>query len=187
LRRHGEQAALRVHAANLIVAAMSTLISRGSGLAPGILAGSPAGLEEVQSDRYETQLHFLALGSVALSGLIAWLAAPLTGDSLWLRTLLLLIFAAGVQTLFFELIPLHYFHGRGVFDFNRGLWGILFILVSALFMQTMLNPDGEFVKAFESPNMVLLSVVVVLFCVFSAAVWLYFNRPGKRAQPHAAD
>jgi hypothetical protein len=51
----------------------------------------------------------------------------------------------------------------------------------------MLNPDGESVKAFESPNMLLLSVVVGLFCVLSATVWLYFNRLGKRAQAHAAD
>jgi hypothetical protein len=187
LRRHGEQAVVRVHPANLVVAAVSTLISRGSGLAPGILAGSPAGLEEVKGGRYETQLHFLALGSVAGFALAGWLAAPLAGDNLWLRTLLLLMFAAGVQTLFFELIPLRYFHGRGIFDFNRGVWAILFILVSALFMQTMLNPDGDFVKAFDSPNIVILSIVVLIFCVFSAAVWLYFNRPGKRSEVHITE
>jgi Lamin Tail Domain len=187
LRSHGEQAALRVHPANLIVVAASTLISRGVGLTPGILAGSPAGLEEVKSGRYETQLHFLALGSVAVFALAGWLAAPFAGDNLWLRTLLLVMFAVGVQTLFFELIPLRYFHGRGIFDFNRGVWAILFILVSALFMQTMLNPDGDFVKAFDSPNIVILSIVVLIFCVFSAAVWLYFNRPGKRSEVHITE
>jgi hypothetical protein len=182
LRSHGERAEVRVHPANLLVAAASTLISRGSGLAPGILAGSPAGLEEVEGSRYETQLHFLALGSVALFALAGWFAAPFAGANLWLRTLLLLMFGTGVQTLFFELIPLRYFHGRGIFEFNRGVWAILFILVSALFFQTMLNPDGDFVRAFDSPNIVILSIVVLIFCVFSASVWFYFNRPGRRGE-----
>ena len=180
LRSHGEQAVVRVHAANLLVAAFSTLISRGTGLVPGILAGSPAGLEEAHSERFETRLHFLGLGSMGASALAAWLAAPYAGDNPWLRTLLLLVFGIGVQTLFFELIPLRYFHGRGIFDYNRGVWAILFILVSALFMQTMLNPDGDFVRAFDSPNIVILAIVVLIFCVFSAVVWLYFNRPGRR-------
>ena len=52
--------------------------------------------------------------------------------------------------------------------------GALFIAV------TMLNPDGDFVKAFDSPNMALLAIVVAMFCVFSVAVWFYFNGLGEQ-------
>jgi hypothetical protein len=45
----------------------------------------------------------------------------------------------------------------------------------------MLNPDGAFVNAFQSPNMILLSTMVALFCAVSAAIWFIF----RRAQAHA--
>jgi hypothetical protein len=176
LRANGEPAAIRVHAGNVVLAALSTLVSRVSGLAPGILAGSPAGLEDTRENRFELHLHFLALGAVAIAALAAWLLSPLFSADGWLTTLLLLIFAVGVQTTFFELIPLRYFHGRSIFDYNKWVWGALFAVAATVFLQTMLNPDGDFVRAFEQPNMVTLAIVVALFCIFATIVWMYLNR-----------
>ena len=175
LRVNGEPAVIRVHAANVMLAALSTAVSRLSGLAPGILAGSPAGLEDTRENRFDLHLHFLALGAIAIAALVSWLLTPVVED-LWLTTLLLLVFAVGVQTVFFELIPLRYFHGRSIFTYNKWLWGALFAVATTIFLQTMLNPDGEFVHAFDQPNMVALAIVVVLFCLFASAVWFYFNR-----------
>ena len=46
-------------------------------------------------------------------------------------------------------------------------------------MQTMLNPDGAFVSAFNSPNILALSLVVVIFCILSTIIWLYLLRLEK--------
>lgn len=176
LRANGEPAEIRVHAGNVVLAAFSTLVSRMSGLAPDILAGSPAGLEETREHRFELHMHFFALGAVAIAAVIAWLLSPVFSGDAWLTTLLLLVFAVGVQTTFFELIPLRYFHGHSIFTYNKLLWGVLFAVAATIFLQTMLNPDGEFVKAFDQPNIVSLAVIVGVFCIFATVVWIYFNR-----------
>jgi hypothetical protein len=52
-------------------------------------------------------------------------------------------------------------------------------VTSLVFLQTMLNPDSSFVTAFQSPNMVILAVVVIVFCITSTAVWFYLQRLEK--------
>jgi fumarate reductase subunit C len=52
-------------------------------------------------------------------------------------------------------------------------------VTTLVFLQTMLNPNSAFVSAFQSPNMVILSVVVIVFCILSTAVWFYLQRLEK--------
>ncbi len=179
LRLHGSDAAIRIHSGNIILVLATTLFSRFSALAPGLLVGYPAGIEEVKDPSFETKSHLLAIGAIAVVVIIAWALTPLFAADAWFKTLFLLIFAAGVQTLFFEMLPLKYLHGRGIFQFNRLLWLVLFIVTTTVFLQTMLNPDGAFVSAFNSPNMVVVSLVVVAFCILSTAVWFYLQRLEK--------
>ncbi len=179
LRLRGSDAALRVHSGNVILAILSTLFSRLAGLAPGILLGSPAGIEDVRESNAGARLDLLAILAMSAFAVGAWLLAPLTQAEPWLNTLCLLIFACGVQTVFFELLPIKYMRGRGVFQFNRALWLVLFAATTALFLQTMLNPDGAFVSAFNSPNMVTLALAVIAFCLFSSAVWFYLQHAEK--------
>lgn len=186
LRLHGSNAVIRIHSGNIILVLATTLFSRFSALAPGLLVGYPAGIEEVKDENFETKLHLLAIGAIAVVAIIAWALTPLFAVDAWFKTLFLLIFAAGVQTLFFEMLPLKYLHGRGIFQFNRLLWLGLFIVTTTVFLQTMLNPDGAFVSAFNSPNMVVLSLVVVAFCIVSAVVWLYLQRLEKAEDAKAA-
>ena len=179
LRLHDSNSTIRLHSGSLILVLFTTLFSRFSGLVPGLLVGSPAGIEDVEDPDFEVKSHLLGIGSIIAISASAWLLSPLFDADAWFKTLFLLIFAAGVQTLFFEMLPLRYLHGHGVYQFNRVLWLGLFIIASTVFLQTMLNPDGAFVSAFESPNMVLLSIVVIAFCVLSTAVWFYLQRLEK--------
>ncbi|HEY6042075.1 MAG TPA: lamin tail domain-containing protein [Anaerolineae bacterium] len=181
LRRTGENATLRVHAANLALAGLSTGVSKFVGLAPGFIFGSPAGIEEVESRKHDYTLHLIAIAATGLAALAAWLVSPLVLSSQWLTTVMLLTFGAGVQTIFFEMLPIRSLHGRSIFETNKIVWAALFVLVTAIFMQTMLNPDGSFLSAFESGNMVTLAVGVGLFCLFTAIVWLYFARRTPQA------
>ncbi|MDE3089051.1 MAG: lamin tail domain-containing protein [Chloroflexota bacterium] len=187
LRLHGSNAVIRVHSGNLLLVITTTLFSRFSGLAPGLLIGSPAGIEEVTDPNFEIKSHLLAVGSLAVVAIGAWALVPLFDTDAWFKTLCLLIFAAAVQTLFFEMIPLKYLHGRGVFEFSRILWLALFAVTTTVFLQTMLNPDGAFVSAFKSPNMMVLAAVVAVFCLFSVAVWFYLKRLEKAEISRASD
>ncbi len=179
LRLHDSDSTIRIHSGNLILVLFTTLFSRFSGLVPGLLVGSPAGIEDVKDPDFEIKSHLLGIGSIIAVSAGAWLLSPLFDADAWFKTLFLLIFAAGVQTLFFEMLPLKYLHGQGVYQFNRVLWLGLFVIATTVFLQTMLNPDGAFVSAFNSPNMVLLSIVVIAFCIFSTAVWFYLQRLEK--------
>jgi hypothetical protein len=179
LKRRGVSSTVRLHSGNFYLVLASTAFSRWSGLVPGLLVGSPAGLEEV-SDENAITPH-TSLLAIVLITLVAWWLAPWFLDDAWLNTLCLLIFAAGIQTAFFEMLPLGFLHGRNIFLVNRVVWAILFAILGAIFLQTMLNPDGAFVNAFQSPNMILLSAMVALFCAVSAAIWIHFRRAQEQA------
>ncbi len=185
-RRHGAKATVRLHGANFLLVAFSVIFSRTAALSPGILFGKPGGLEgEEKGDPY--RINLVGIGSVGLAALAAWLFMMFvprqgaTGWNLWVATVLALIFAVGIQTLFFEMIPLRGLYGRSIIERNRFVWFVLFIAVIFMFMQTQLNPEGSFVSAFNRPNMEILALFVLAFCAFSAAVWLYFARRSQAA------
>jgi hypothetical protein len=180
LRARGGNGVIRMHSGNFLVVIFSTLFSRVSGIVPGLILGSPAGIEEITDPGVGKYLDLLAILSTAAVTLLAWFLAPMFGSDAWFSTLFLLIFAAGVQTTFFEMLPLSYLHGKGIFQFNRIVWLVLFAFTAAMFLQTMLNPDGAFVNAFNSPNMIVLSVIVIVFCIFCAGMWFYLNHIDKK-------
>jgi hypothetical protein len=187
LRLRGSDSVIRIHSGNIILVLATTLFSRFSALAPGLLVGVPAGIEDVKDPHFETKSHLLAVGALALVVIIAWTLTPLFAVDAWFKTLFLLLFATGIQTLFFEMLPLKYLHGRGIFQYNRWLWLGLFVVTTTVFIQTMLNPEGAFISAFNSSNILVLSLVVVVFCILSTLVWLYLQRLEKAEAAKAAE
>ncbi|MBI5300968.1 MAG: lamin tail domain-containing protein [Chloroflexi bacterium] len=179
LRRRGSRGTIRLHGGNLLLSILSAMFSRFSGLTPGLLFGNPAGIEDVDDPHFEIPSHFIALGAMGILAIAAWLLTPLIDEGAWLHTTLLLIFALGVQSVFFEMLPIKYLHGKGIFQYNRWLWVILFALTTTVFFQTMLNPNGDFVHAFQQSNMIVLSLTVIGFCILSAGLWYYFQRVQK--------
>ena len=93
--------------------------------------------------------------------------------------MLSLIFAIGLQSVCFEMIPLRGLYGEAIFRRNRLLWFVLFVGLVFLFVQTQLNPNGSFVGAFNRPNMIGLAVFVLGFCAGSALIWFYFRQKDK--------
>lgn len=179
LKQRGMTSSIRIHSGNIIIVVLSTLFSRVSGLVPGLILGSPAGIDDVPDDDAGARLDYLAIGATALVALVAWLLAPVFQNDAWLNTVCLLIFAAGVQTVFFEMLPVSYLRGKAIFQANRVAWFIISAIAIAVFLQTMLNPDGAFVSAFNSSNMIWLTIIVVSFCCLSTLIWFYFQRLKK--------
>ncbi len=183
-RRYGGQASVSVNGANAGLAMASMVLSRFVGLAPGIVFGS-AGSARGELKGHPATLATLGLVAVGITALLGWAVSALIpqtpGADMWLATLFLLIFAVGIQTLFFELVPVYGNMGRDFFAHNKLLWGVFFTVVLFLFIQTQLNPEGEFVQAFNQRNMMMLIIVVAVFCVISAGLWFYFwNRERRR-------
>lgn len=181
VRRLGARAAVTVHSGNLVIAALMLIVSRVGSLSPGILSVGPGGLEgEEKGD----PLVVSVIGAMgyALPAIVAWLllltlpTQGVTGPTLWIATVLALIFAIGLQSVFFEMIPIPGLYGKAILDRSRILWIVLFALFAFLFLQTQLNPEGSFVGAFNKPNMQAVLVFVLGFCAFSAAVWFFFWR-----------
>lgn len=183
-RRYGGSGAIGVNGANVGLAMGTMIFSRFAGLAPGIVFGS-AGSAKGELKGHPFTLSTLGLVAVGITAMLGWFASALIpqtqGSNLWLSTLFLLIFAVGLQTLFFELIPVYGTMGRDFFENNKWLWGLLFVVVLFLFLQTQLNPTGNLVSGFAQRNMVTLAIVVVVFCVVSGGLWFYFwNRDRRR-------
>jgi hypothetical protein len=182
LRTRGAGGEIRFHSSNFLVVILSTIFSRITGLVPGLLLGSPAGIEDVPDEHSGAHLDVLAIVVTAVVGAIAWAVLPIFQSDPWLKTLLLLMFAASVQTVFFEMLPVSYLHGKGIFKFNRLLWLVIFAIATAAFLQTMLNPNGAFLNAFESTNMILLSLFVLAYCIFCTLVWFSLTRLARKRE-----
>jgi hypothetical protein len=180
LRTRGAGSEIRFHSGNFLLVILSTFFSRITGLVPGLLIGSPAGIEDVPDEYSGAHLDILAIITTGILGAIAWGLLPAFQSNPWLNTLLLLMFAASVQTIFFEMMPISYLHGKGIFKFSRILWLVLFAISAAAFLQTMLNPHGAFLSAFESTNMILLSLFVLAYCVFCVLVWFLLLRLARK-------
>ncbi|MGB8647496.1 MAG: hypothetical protein WCF84_19845, partial [Anaerolineae bacterium] len=180
VRRQGGKATVRVHPGNLVIAALLTFVSRFGALSPGILSIGPAGFEGEEKGP-EHHLSLVGTSGYAIPAIIAWLLvaaipAQENGTMLWLATVLSLIFAIGLQTVFFEMIPIKGFYGQAIFKRNRWLWGLLFIFFAFLFLQTQLDPNGSFVGSFNRPNMIALLLLVLGFGGLSVGLWFYFMR-----------
>lgn len=181
VRRLGARAAVTVHSGNLVIAALMLIVSRVGSLSPGILSVGPGGLEgEEKGDPLVVSI--IGAMGYGLPAVVAWLllltlpTQGVTGPTLWIATVLALIFAIGLQSVFFEMIPIPGLYGKAIFDRSRIIWIVLFALFAFLFLQTQLNPEGSFVGAFNKPNMQAVLVFVLGFCAFSAAVWFFFWR-----------
>ena len=188
LRAKGGSGRVSLHSSNFLMVIATTVFSRVTELVPGLLLGSPAGLEDVPDEFNGPHLDILAILVTAAASLLAWGLSIYAADP-WLNTILLLTFGAGVQTTFFEMLPLSYLRGKSIFKFNPLVWLILFVGSTIFFLQTMLNPDGPFLSAFLSANMVLLSVFTALYCAICALIWFFLSRAaaGKESDPAVAE
>ncbi len=180
VRRLGGRAAVRVHNGNFVIAAILVAISRVASLQPGLLTVGPG---ELEGEERGTPYALSVIGSLGYAvpaflafALLFFLPTPLPGTELWIATVLSLIFAIGLQTVFFEMIPIPGFYGREIFAKNRLLWFVFFAVFLFMFIQTQLNPKGEFLGAFNKPNMIGLLVFVLAFGVVTLAIYFYFLR-----------
>ncbi|MCB9437162.1 MAG: hypothetical protein H6673_09250 [Anaerolineales bacterium] len=195
-----------IYPANLGFAIITTLFSRLVGISPGILFGTPGGVDVDMEDEPRARDAILALttiGVVIFFGALGWgltalihesgkqtlsgdqleFVAPLTQLGLALG---LALFVVGLETAFFEMVPLSLTAGTQIFRWNPLVWGAGFAPVFFAFAHTLLNPQGEYLQVFEQTPMVVLTVVVGLLFATLVTFWVlfrFFDPPNMRRRP----
>lgn len=208
VRIWGRTGQFGIYPANLGFALVTTAFSRLLSLTPGVMFGTPGGVDVDLKDQprfREVVLAVTTLGVVVAFGALGWGLASLiqnTGDEElagWQLefvapmaqlslTIGLALFAVAIQTAFFEMVPLSLTMGAQVFRWNLLLWGALFVPVFFVFSHTMLNPDGEFLEAFENTPLVVLTVMTILLAALLAFLWVfltYVDPPDWQERPPA--
>ncbi len=183
---------------NLLIAAVSVAFTRLLHLSPGIAFGTPGGADvelpgdEAKAARREGLLGTLELAIVAILAGLGWaisgavlgaLAIPVAAQAADVLSRVftaaqntgLAVFFVGMETLFFELLPLAYGTGRSILRWSKPVWVVLFVPIAFLFNHALLNPQSGFLDSFLVSNVRFLWFVLFVLVAITAGLWFYFN------------
>jgi hypothetical protein len=193
-RRLSVPTALRFYPAALLIAIACVVVSRLIGFSPGYLygfAGSIAFLSAVRPSREGRGRIVLLSGVVLLAiSLGTWfLAVPVThaieGHDLWILHVLqgatIGVFVAGLESLFFGLIPLTFMEGESLLHWNRWVWLATFTFVAFAFWHVLLNKDSRYAATFGNSNTRVMLMLLVVFSLVTVATFFYFRARGGGA------
>ena len=187
IRRHGANASVRLYGTAVLVAIASVIASRFIDFSPGLVYGFVASsliLAPVAlARRDEAFLVLLPAIGLLLISLAAWfLLQPVraaAGDGSWLMALLdsilAIVVVAGLEGLFFTMIPLRFMDGAIIMRWSRLAWALVFGTVTFLWWQLLLNQNGAYAAAFQQASVQLVIGVLVLFMVTTGGIWTYFR------------
>ncbi len=187
-RRFGLRAGVKLYALALAIAVGSVLLSRLVDFKPGFVFGfvasftllAPAALDRKQEGQAAL---FPVIALLALS-LIAWgLLIPLReltqeSDNSWVglpEGAAVVVFVAGLQGVFFNMIPLSFMHGARIAQWNRLLWLLMFGVAGFLFWHVLLNQEGAYLKVLEEKRVIAALALLAFYSFVTLATWAYFR------------
>ena len=180
---------ISIRPGNLVLALVSMLFSRTLVLTPGVMFGMPEAFE-IDPDSLNSQrrnrLLTLAAGVMLAILLGSWLPTILStlalkaaaglpaqvqpfvlGPVAALQSLLLLIFAVTVQNLFLHMLALPETIGEMIKGRSRIAWFFALLLASYIYLQTLLNPNGDLEHSLLTSNIRAFIGTIGLFLVFA--------------------
>jgi hypothetical protein len=187
-KRYGVPAAIRVFPIGVAVALMCVVLTRVTGFVPGLMYGFVAshtiiGQAHLTKEQEGKQVFFPAIALLAAC-LGAWLLAdPLRNfseseDTWWSAIpegMAIGLFASGLQTLFFLLIPIRFMEGHKLFQWNKPAWLGLSLFSGFLFWEVLLNADSGSVDALKQTSTVVVMSIIGGCLVFTILVYLGFH------------
>jgi len=196
-RRLHAPASVRLYVAAVAIAVLCVAISRLMDFQPGIVYGFIASnlvvSTAVLSRRQEAQLVVLpALGLLVVS-LLAWLLLlvlrPVAESSgtWWLQMLdvvVVTIFVAGLEGVFYAMIPITFMDGAVVMAWNKLAWALIFGTATFLFWHLLLNQNDSYLAALQQTRVKVALSLVLLYGALTLATWLFFKAWNRR---HAGD
>jgi hypothetical protein len=185
-----------VYPANLTIAIFTTAFSRLTHLTPGIMFGTPGGVDVDKGDdqpRFrDAVLALTTLSVIFVFGVLGWgitevlraagdktlsgsqleFSAPLAQLGLALG---LALFVVAIETAFFEMVPMSMTMGTQIFRWNPIVWVAGFLPVFFVFSHTLLNPEGKYLQAFEETPVVMLTIGAVILLMLLIGLWALFK------------
>ena len=101
-----------------------------------------------------------------------------TDGSWWLVVLqaaLVTIFVAGIEGLFYAMIPITFMDGATVFEWNKVVWAGLFGLATFLFWHLLLNQNDAYLDALRHTRVAMALGLVLLYGAVTVGTWLFFK------------
>lgn len=87
-----------------------------------------------------------------------------------------IIFAGGVEGLFFTMIPIAFSDGIKLLRWHRIIWFVLFATPAFLFSWVILNPEAQAFSALLEGRVLFALSVVLAYAALAAGIWLFFLR-----------
>lgn len=200
-RAYHATAVVRVFPIGVVVAIFAVILTRLTGFQPGLMYGfvaahaliSPTRLSDDQEGK---QAFFPALALLATC-IGAWLfTGPARSiaedhDSWWSALpegIAVGLFVTGLESLFFQMIPIQFMDGAKVLRWNKFAWGAIALVSGFLFWDVLLNDDQQSLHAVEQTKTIVALIVVASALIGTIALWAFFRAlgPYKVDTPEAA-
>ncbi len=183
-RKRGLGARFQVKAfpMGLAIAAACVVVSRFSHFEPGYLYGFIIAVYFAEVDT-KAGGHAAVIGveTTALVALLAWIVWwPLLGAGAaihgsvgyFIADLCYNVFIAGIVAATFSAIPLHFFPGQRIWEWNRWWWGAVELANLGLLFTVLVNPH---LGAESSRSWAATVILFVLFAAISVGMWAFFR------------
>ena len=124
------------------------------------------------------------------ASLVAWVAIPAVrpladSDGSWwlvlLQAALVTVFVAGIEGLFYAMIPITFMDGATVFEWNKLVWALLFGAATFLFWHLLLNQNDAYLDALRQTRVMVALGLVLLYGGLTVATWLFFKVRNRSA------
>lgn len=190
-RSYGIPAAVKLFPAAIAIAVFCVILSRATDFAPGYLYGFVGGmafLGALQPDeRRMGRLTLVGVICLLVVSMATWfLAIPIaraaaegSGGAAFLESVCAAVFVAGLEGLFFGLIPLSVMDGGTLFRWNKVAWAVLFAVVVFLFWHVLLNKNSKYGAAFGEASTQVILVLLAFWTVAAVGFYLLFRGPKK--------
>ncbi len=198
-KRLGAPSTLELFGPAIAIAVICVLLSKALDFQPGILYGFVASAVVLGTSLTRRQsAEAVIVPSLVLlaASLGSWLlliplrpAAEASGDWWFVlaASIAAMVFLAGLEGLFYSMIPLTFMDGATVYQWSRVAWAIMFGTATFLFFELVINPDSSYLDAFRNTNVVLALGLVGVFVLISIGTWGYFRyREGQTPDEPAA-
>ena len=188
-------AALRMFPAAIAIAVVCVIVSRLTHFSPGYIYGFVGGTVFLGAlhpgDGRKARVVLIGAVCLLAVGMAAWfLAIPVaraaadgSGWASWLETICIAVFVAGLEGLFFGLLPLGVLDGGDLFRWNKIIWAIVFVAVVFLFWHVLLNKDSKYGAAFGQSNTKVVLIFLGCWTVVTVAFYLLFRKPRTPGPP----
>ena len=193
-RRLKAPASVRLYIAAVAIAIVCVVVSRLMDFQPGILYGFVASnlilSSVVLSRRQSAQVVLVPTLALLAASLLAWLVllvlrpAAETSGAWWLsliEVVVVTIFVAGLEGVFYAMIPLTFMDGATVFEWSKIGWALIFGTATFLFWHLLLNQNDAYLDALRQTRVVAALGLVLLYGMLTLGTWLFFKAWNRRA------